>query len=55
MAFACQLQKIAQLASHGRFEEAQRKFDEASASLDGIETLRMEFLLLNVLLSGSGL
>jgi tetratricopeptide (TPR) repeat protein len=47
MVYACQVQKIAQLASHGRFEEAQRKFDEASASLDAIEALRMEFLLLN--------
>ena len=47
MAFACQLQKIAQLASHGRFEEAQRKFEEASASSDAIDALRMEFLLLN--------
>ncbi len=47
MAFACQLQKTAQLANHGRFEEAQRKCDEAGASSDAIDALRMEFLLLN--------
>jgi len=47
MAFACQLQKTVQLASHGRFEEAQRKCDEAGASSDAIDALRMEFLLLN--------